>query len=142
MSNNIAPLSRDHKGSDRGSVVDFPGARQPERPPNNLPLELTSFVGREREIAEVKSLIAGTRLLVLTGLGGAGKTRLALAAASELVEDFEDGAWWVGLASLSDKGFVEPVVGQVFALEQAAQALRELDSRKATGKVVLRIREG
>ncbi|HZH13724.1 MAG TPA: NADPH:quinone oxidoreductase family protein [Archangium sp.] len=47
-----------------------------------------------------------------------------------------------GLASLSDKGFVEPVVGQVFALEQAAQALRELDSRKATGKVVLRIREG
>jgi NADPH2:quinone reductase len=47
-----------------------------------------------------------------------------------------------GLASLSDKGFVEPVVGQVFPLEQAAQALRELDSRKATGKVVLRIREG
>ncbi|MFY0527004.1 NADPH:quinone oxidoreductase family protein [Archangium gephyra] len=47
-----------------------------------------------------------------------------------------------GLSSLSDKGFVEPVVGQVFPLEQAAQALRELDSRKATGKVVLRIREG
>lgn len=47
-----------------------------------------------------------------------------------------------GLASLSDKGFVEPVVGQVFPLEQAAQALRELDSRKATGKVVLRIQEG
>jgi NADPH2:quinone reductase len=47
-----------------------------------------------------------------------------------------------GLAALADKGFVEPVVGQVFPLEQAAQALRELDSRKATGKVVLRVREG
>jgi len=118
MSNNIAPLSRDHKGSDRGSVVDFPGARQPERPPNNLPLELTSFVGREREIAEVKSLIAGTRLLVLTGLGGAGKTRLALAAASELVEDFEDGAWWVGLASLSDPDLLPQAVARALSVSE------------------------
>src|SRR5918998_1180753 len=81
-----------------------PSNRQP--PPHNLPLELTSFVGREREIAEVKVLLAGTRLLTLTGPGGAGKTRLALAVASELAEDFEDGAWWVGLASLSDPDLI------------------------------------
>jgi hypothetical protein len=73
-----------------------------ERPTHNLPLELSSFVGREREVAEVKDRLTDTRLLTLTDPGGCGKTRLALAVASELVEDFEDGTLWVALASLSD----------------------------------------
>ncbi|MGH3090644.1 MAG: ATP-binding protein, partial [Rubrobacteraceae bacterium] len=76
------------------------GAESP--PKGNLPLELTSFIGREKEISEVKGLLEGTRLLTLTGSGGCGKTRLALEVAADVAKDFDDGAWWVGLASLSD----------------------------------------
>jgi predicted ATPase/DNA-binding CsgD family transcriptional regulator/tetratricopeptide (TPR) repeat protein len=68
----------------------------------NLPLELSSFVGREREISEVEGVLGGTRLLTLTGTGGCGKTRLALRVAKDLAEKFDDGVWWVGLAPLAD----------------------------------------
>jgi hypothetical protein len=98
------------KSPRRLRAVDTVGAahapRTPERPPNNLPLELSSFVAREKELAEVKRLLENTRLLTLTGPGGAGKTRLALAAAFEMVGQFEDGVWWVGLASLADPALV------------------------------------
>jgi hypothetical protein len=81
-----------------------PAPHTPKRLPHNLPLELSSFVGREKEIAEVKELLADHRLLTLTGPGGCGKKRLALAAREELVErgvEFihevggseEDGSW-------------------------------------------------
>jgi AAA domain len=77
-----------------------------KQPPNNLPYQLTSFVGREREIAEVKQLLGTTRLLTLTGTGGCGKTRLALQVASDLLatdgKENPDGVWLVELASLSD----------------------------------------
>jgi MoxR-like ATPase len=68
-----------------------PAPHTPKRPPHNLPLELSSFVGREKEIAEVKQLLADHRLLTLTGPGGCGKTRLALGVAREAVGRFEDG---------------------------------------------------
>src|SRR5215218_1219973 len=67
-----------------------PAPRTLERPLHNMPLALSSFVGREKELAEVKRLLENTRLLTLTGSGGCGKTRLALAAATDLVEGFED----------------------------------------------------
>ena len=73
-------------------AVDNAGADS-SRPPGELPLELTSFIGREQEVAEVKRLLAGRRLLTLYGPGGCGKTRLALAVAQDLVEGFEDGVW-------------------------------------------------
>src|SRR5919112_426368 len=79
-----------------------PLPRAPERPLHNLPLQLSSFIGREREVAEVKQLISNNRLLTLTGSGGCGKTRLALAGASQVIGDFEDGTRWVALASLSE----------------------------------------
>ncbi len=82
------------------------GARAGGRRLGNLPPGLTSFVGREREILEVRKLLGETRLLTLAGPGGCGKTRLALEVAAGLAEGFEDGAWWVGLASLSDPGLV------------------------------------
>jgi hypothetical protein len=66
--------------SDRGRLVAFPGGHRDARPPNNLPLELSSFVGRGKELAEIERLLENTRLLTLTGSGGCGKTRLALAA--------------------------------------------------------------
>jgi hypothetical protein len=62
---------------------------------SNLPAELTSFVGRRQELREVKRLLTVTRLLTLTGSGGAGKTRLALHAAADMSRGFPDGAWLV-----------------------------------------------
>jgi predicted ATPase len=82
--------------------------RQPQM--SNLPSELTSFVGRRQELREVKHLLTTTRLLTLTGSGGAGKTRLALRAAAEMARGFSDGAWLVLLASLQDSMLVPQAV--------------------------------
>src|SRR3954471_13793906 len=68
----------------------------------NLPTELSSFVGRERELAEVGRLLSSARAITLTGPGGIGKTRLALRAARKLARHFPDGVWWVELAELDD----------------------------------------
>ena len=84
-----------------GLPGEFPALRTVDALPNNLPLQVTSFVGRERELAEVVRLLATTRLLTLTGTGGTGKTRLALLAAAEAVEGYPDGVWFVDLAPLA-----------------------------------------
>src|SRR5439155_1823488 len=79
----------------------------------NLPRPASSFVGREREVAEVAALLQdGARLLTLTGPGGTGKTRLALEAAAELVPDFKAGVFFVGLAPLSDPALVTETIAQ------------------------------
>jgi predicted ATPase len=79
----------------------------------NLPRPASSFVGREREVEEVASFLQdGARLLTLTGPGGSGKTRLAIAAAAELVSNFKNGVFWVGLAPLRDPAFVSETVAQ------------------------------
>ncbi len=82
--------------------------RQPR--PSGLPAELTSFVGRRPELREVKRLLATTRLLTLTGSGGAGKTRLALRAAADMSRGFPDGAWLVSLAPVQDPLLVPQAV--------------------------------
>jgi predicted ATPase/DNA-binding CsgD family transcriptional regulator len=89
------------------------------RPPGNLPLELSSFVGRGREIAEIKRLLEDSRLLTLVGPGGCGKTRLALAVASEVAQDFEDGRWWVELAPLADPDLVPQAVASSLGVREA-----------------------
>jgi predicted ATPase/DNA-binding CsgD family transcriptional regulator len=115
-----------------------PAPRTPERPPHNLPLELSSFVGREKELAEVKRLLENNRLLTLTGPGGCGKTRLALAAASELVEGFEDGVWMVDLAPLADPSLVPRAVASTLGgREQPARSLTETLSEYLASKKVL-----
>jgi predicted ATPase len=79
----------------------------------NLPRPASSFVGREREVSEVITLIReGTRLLTLSGPGGSGKTRLAIEAASELVPDFKNGVFWVGLAAVRDSALVTETMAQ------------------------------
>jgi predicted ATPase/DNA-binding CsgD family transcriptional regulator len=83
-------------------------ARQPRT--SGLPAELTSFVGRRSELREVKRLLTTTRLLTLTGSGGAGKTRLALRAAAEMARGFPDGAWLVSLAPVQDPILVPQAV--------------------------------
>jgi non-specific serine/threonine protein kinase len=118
---NHSPLDvppRDPSKGKSGSLVAFPRAR--ERPSDNLPLELSSFIGREGEVAEVKGLLGGRRLVTLCGPGGCGKTRLALAVAQDLVEGFEDGGvWWVELASLSDPKLVPGAVASALGVREA-----------------------
>src|SRR5206468_4026673 len=86
--------------------ASFPALRTLDTLPNNLPLQITSFVGREHALAEVKRLLSGVRLLTLTGTGGAGKTRLSLQAAADLIDGYEDGVWFVDLAPLADATLV------------------------------------
>ena len=79
----------------------------------NLPVQPTPLVGREQELAKVLALLSQARLVTLTGAGGSGKTRLALQAAAELVDDFPQGVWWVSLAALSDPELVDSTIAQV-----------------------------
>ncbi|HLW59489.1 MAG TPA: tetratricopeptide repeat protein [bacterium] len=107
-----------------------PSRRDVSMPPppvqhgHNLPTQLTSFIGREQETAEIKRLLGTTRLLTLTGSGGCGKTRLALQVAADLVEQYPDGAWFVELASLSDPAFIPKAVAS--ALDVPEQPKRPL----------------
>jgi predicted ATPase/DNA-binding CsgD family transcriptional regulator len=120
------------------SVEGESAARTPERPPNNLPSALSSFVGRKKELAEVRRLLEDTRLLTLTGAGGCGKTRLALAAADELVETFEDGAWLVDLAPLADPSLLPQAVASTMGVrEQPGRSLTETLSNYLASKKVL-----
>ena len=105
----------------RSRVLAFPNVRPSGGMANNLPVELTSFVGREREISEVKGLTSKTRLLTLHGPGGCGKTRLALKVVSDLLEEFEDGTWWVELASLSDPELVPQAVASTLGVREAQE---------------------
>lgn len=111
---NVSP--RDASEDIRPPVT--PPTPELESPPNNLPLELSSFVGREKELAEVKRLLEDSRLLTLTGPGGCGKTRLALAAAGELAERFGDGVWLAELASLSDPDLVRRAVASALGVRE------------------------
>ena len=88
------------------------------RPRHNLPQQLTSFVGRESEIDELKQLLGTTRLLTLTGAGGCGKTRLALQLAAGLADDYAEGPWVVELAALTDPGLVAQAVGDVLGIKE------------------------
>jgi predicted ATPase/class 3 adenylate cyclase len=89
---------------------DFPRVKSLDAFRHNLPNQLTSFVGRDRELAEVKALLNDHHLVTLTAAGGAGKTRLALQVAADLVEGFPDGVWLVDLAPLAEGGLVPRAV--------------------------------
>ena len=97
---------------------EFPALRSLEATPNNLPQQATSFIGREKELAELQRLLARARLLTLTGSGGCGKTRLGLQVAADSLERFPDGAWLVELAPLADPGLVPQTVATVLGLKE------------------------
>ncbi len=84
----------------------------------NLPESLTSFIGRERELVEIKRLLPNTRLLTVVGVGGIGKTRLALQAAAEVMDAYRDGVWLVELGSISDPSLVPTSVAHVLGLQE------------------------
>ncbi|HSC98638.1 MAG TPA: adenylate/guanylate cyclase domain-containing protein [Casimicrobiaceae bacterium] len=101
-----------------GLRSDFPALRSLEAVPNNLPLQATSFVGREREQAEVAALLGRSRLVTLFGAGGLGKTRLSLQVGAELLERYPDGAWFVELAPLNDPRLVPQAVAGALGLRE------------------------
>jgi predicted ATPase/class 3 adenylate cyclase len=101
-----------HQAVVEGLPSDFPPLRSMDVPRGNLPKQLTTFIGREHEREEVQAAIRSTRLLTLTGPGGTGKTRLSIQVALDLREEFEDGAFFVPLASLADPSLVIPTIAE------------------------------
>jgi predicted ATPase/class 3 adenylate cyclase len=114
---------KDLQEPERVFEVAYPGlggATVAMPPPNNLPRQLTSFVGREPQIEEVKQLLARTCLLTLTGSGGVGKTRLAQKVAEEVLGDYPDGAWIVELATLTDPTRVTQAISTAVKVREEA----------------------
>ncbi|MCI0830783.1 MAG: tetratricopeptide repeat protein, partial [Chloroflexi bacterium] len=100
--------------------ADFPSLNSLDAHPNNLPVQMTSFIGREEEIDEVKDLLSAARLVTLLGAGGSGKTRMSQEIGVSLVDDFSDGVWFVGLADLSDPNMLRPLVAETFNVGEDA----------------------
>ena len=100
--------------------ADFPALRALQATPNNLPQQLTSFVGRKRELAEIAKSLANNRLLTLLGVGGIGKTRLSLQVAGEMLDTFPDGVWFVELAPLTDAQLVPQAVASALGVKEEA----------------------
>jgi predicted ATPase/class 3 adenylate cyclase len=117
---------------------DFPPLKSLDLQASNLPLHLTSFVGRERELEEVRSCLSRERLVTLTGAGGSGKSRIAQQAAGELRERFPDGVWWVDLALLTDPVQVPDAVAATLGVrEQPGRPILETLSAELSAKVTL-----
>ncbi len=99
---------------------EFPALLSLGAHPNNLPFALTSFIGREEDVDEVKRLLAQHRLVTLVGAGGVGKTRLALQVGAQVLHDYRDGVWLVELAPLRDPKFVPAAVAKSLDLAETA----------------------
>ena len=122
----LQQVERDHGFAvDEMALLPVPGAEHgparpapPSPPPatGHLPLELTSFVGRRTQVADVKNLLAVSRLVTVTGIGGVGKTRLALRVAHKVADTFPDGVWLVELGDLSEPALLAEVVASVLGL--------------------------
>ena len=100
-----------------GLPSDFPPLKSLDARPNNLPVQLTSFVGRREEIGAVTELLGEARLVTLTGPGGSGKTRLALEVARAALEDFPNGAFFVDLASITDSQLVPSAIARALDIQ-------------------------
>jgi predicted ATPase/class 3 adenylate cyclase len=106
--------------------ADFPPIRTLAERAGNLPVQVSSFIGRERELEQTAAALVGAREVTLTGPGGVGKTRLALQAAAEVAERFGDGAWLCELAPVRDPAGVDEAVATVFSVTaRAGQGTRE-----------------
>ena len=101
-----------------GLRTDFPPLRALDVSPGNLRPQLTSFIGRESEVAELQAAVKAHRLVTLTGVGGVGKTRLALEVAARLADEFPDGVWFFELAAVADPAAVPDAVAAVLGITQ------------------------
>jgi predicted ATPase len=101
-----------------GLETDFKPLREIQPPPNNLPVQATSFFGRQADLARVEELLKSSRLVTIAGTGGSGKTRLALEAARNLIGDHRDGAWFVDLAPISDPTLTGSAILSALGVDQ------------------------
>ena len=134
---------------ERASVEEAKTAEAPDRSPaapaefgaasNNLPQQLTSLIGREADLAEIKARLSTHRLVTLTGSGGVGKTRLVIEAGRGLLERYPDGVWLAELAPLNDAQLVTSIIGEVLGvnLSATAGALETLVSALRTRQLLL-----
>ena len=105
---------------------DFPPLKSLDARPNNLPRQLTSFIGREKEMGEVKRLLSTADLVTLTGSGGAGKTRLAFQVAADVIEHYPDGVWLAEFAPIADSALVPKIVASALNVpEQPGRDMTE-----------------
>jgi predicted ATPase len=124
-------MSETTAASRLGTEASIGPHTEPARPPSNLPIRLTSFVGRQAELAAVSALLGGQRLVTLTGVGGSGKTRLAAQLAADQVGRWPDGVWWVELETITDPAKVAEVVAATVRVlvEPVQGALRSLTAQ-------------
>ena len=107
-----------------GLASSFPPLKTLEASRNNLPVQLTSFIGRENEIAEIKEELKAHHLVTLTGPGGTGKTRLSLQVAADLLDQFHHGVWFIELAPLTDPGLIpQTILSAIGISEQSGKPL-------------------
>jgi non-specific serine/threonine protein kinase len=105
--------------SQAAASTDLYQPRRPKQASHNLPAQVTSFVGREQELAEIEKLIHEFRLVTLTGVGGVGKTRLALETATDLAREFPDGAWLVTLDSVFEGRWIPSAIARVLGIDES-----------------------
>jgi predicted ATPase len=121
-----------------GLRTDFPPVRALDASPGNLRPAVTSFVGRESEVAEVLAAVKAHRLVTLTGVGGVGKTRLVLEVAARLADDFPDGVWFFELAAVTDPAAVPDAVAAVLGItQQPGKTVTESVASALEGRVRL-----
>jgi predicted ATPase/class 3 adenylate cyclase len=121
-----------------GLPAEFPPLRTLDARPNNLPVQLTSFIGRDEQLDKTKQLMATTRLLTLTGAAGTGKTRLALQLAAETLREYRDGAFFVDLAPITDLTLIPAVIAQALGVpEEPGVAILDTLKRHLRDKELL-----
>ncbi len=104
---------------------DFPPIKSLDVRPNNLPVQLTSFIGRDNEITSVKDFVRNSRLVTLTGTGGSGKTRLALQSVADLIDEYDNGVWIADFAPLNDSKLIPQAILQALAVKEELHSSAE-----------------
>jgi predicted ATPase len=121
-----------------GLRTDFPALRALDASPGNLRPPTTSFIGRESEVAELQAVVKAHRLVTLTGVGGVGKTRLALEVAARLADEFPDGVWFFELAAVTDPAAIPDAVAAVLGMtQQPGKTVSESVAAALEGRVRL-----